>query len=126
MVSSASKAEIIDHLSRYKARLEIGTPMTPKDLTTLVLTLASLNYIPLNQSPLLQQVALEISKLKSTLSELVWLDSVWSLSVLGLANKDHLESVLNPQFQNVVLLNNNKTLGSSLKLLNINGESDSI
>ena len=100
--------------------------MTPKDLTTLVLTLASLNYIPLNQSPLLQQVALEISKLKSTLSELVWLDSVWSLSVLGLANKDHLESVLNPQFQNVVLLNNNKTLGSSLKLLNINGESDSI
>ena len=99
--------------------------MASKDLTTLVLTLATLNYIPVQHSVLLQYVAQEISKLRTTLSELVWLDSVWSLSVLGCASKDQLESVLNQRFQNLVLLpNDNKTVASTLKLLNINGESD--
>ena len=34
----------------------------------------------------------------------------------------HLKSVLNQTFQNVVLLPNNKNVGATLKLLNINGE----
>ena len=100
----------------------ITTPMIPKDLTTLVLTLASLNYIPHHHSKLLEQVAMELSQLKTTLSELVWLDSVWSLTVIGHASNDHLKSVLNQTFQNVVLLPNNKNVGATLKLLNINGE----
>ena len=100
--------------------------MIPKDLTTLVLTLASLNYIPHQHSKLLEQVAMELSQLKTTLSELVWLDSVWSLTVIGHASNDHLKSVLNQTFQNVVLLPNNKNVGATLKLLNINGEAGSV
>ena len=86
------------------------------------MTLASLHYIPAQHSSLLQQVALQLTQLKSSLPELVWLNSVWALTVLGHASKDHLESVLNQNFQNIVLLPNNRNVGAALKLLNINGE----
>ena len=97
--------------------------MAPKDLTTLVMTLARLNYSPEKHSKLLQHLVQEISQLKHSLSELVWLDTVWSLTVIGLVNNDLLESVLNMNFQHVLQQNSNVNLGASLKLLNINGES---
>lgn len=105
--------------------MDAGTPLATKDLTSLVMTLASINYQLRTDehNKLLHQVVQEISQLKNTLSELVWLDTVWSLTLLGLVNNDLLESVLNMNFQNVLQQNNNTNLGATLKLLNINGES---
>ncbi|KAL1132261.1 hypothetical protein AAG570_010218, partial [Ranatra chinensis] len=53
---------------------------------------------------------------------LTWLDIVWSLVVLQLANSSHLQSVLNPAFIDR-LLNTNGLVSVSCrkKLLNING-----
>ena len=39
----------------------------------------------------------------SSLPENVWLDTVWSLTVLGKVTHDQLESVLNSTFYNVIL-----------------------
>ena len=107
---------------RYQAKLDIGTPLATKDLTTLVLTLASINYSPEKHSKLLDRVVQEISQMRNSLSEMVWLDAVWSLTILGLVNNDLLESVLNTNFQQVLQQNSNTNLGATLKLLNINGE----
>ena len=96
--------------------------MATKDLTSLVMTLASINYPPEKHSKLLDRVVQEISQMKNSLSELVWLDAVWSLTIIGLVNNDLLESVLNTNFQHVLQQNNNNNLGATLKLLNINGE----
>ena len=38
-----------------------------------------------------------------TKGELLWLDVVWSLSVLQKANADHLKSVLSAEFYNKIL-----------------------
>ena len=124
---SISCVSIITHnplypITRYQAKLDIGTPLATKDLTSLVMTLASINYPPEKHSKLLHQVVQEISQKKNSLSELVWLDTVWSLTILGLVNNDLLESVLNINFQHVLQQNNNTNLGATLKLLNINGE----
>ena len=96
--------------------------MATKDLTSLVMTLASINYPPEKHSKLLDRVVQEISQMKNSLSELVWLDAVWSLTIIGLVNNDLLESVLNINFQHVLQQNNNTNIGATLKLLNINGE----
>ena len=96
--------------------------MVDKDLTSLVMTLASINYPPEKHSKLLHRVVQEISQMKNSLSELVWLDAVWSLTIIGLVNNDLLESVLNTNFQHVLQQNNTTNLGATLKLLNINGE----
>ena len=87
------------------------------------MTLATTNYRPEKQRKLLQHLLQEISQLKTSLSELVWLDTVWSLTIIGLVNNDLLESVLNSNFQHVLQQNNSTNIGASLKLLNINGES---
>ena len=86
------------------------------------MTLATTNYRPEKQRRLLQHLLQEISQLKTSLSELVWLDTVWSLTIIGLINNDLLESVLNSNFQHVLQQNNSTNIGASLKLLNINGE----
>ena len=86
------------------------------------MTLASINYSPEKHSKLLDRVVQEISQMKNSLSELVWLDAVWSLTIIGLVNNDLLESVLNTNFQHVLQQNNTTNLGATLKLLNINGE----
>ena len=109
-------------MSWYQAKLDIGTPLATKDMTTLVRTLASINYCPEKHSKLLNHVVQEISQLKKSLPELVWLDAVWSLTLIGLVNTDLLESVLNTNFQHVLQQNNNNNPGATLKLLNINGE----
>ena len=86
------------------------------------MTLASINYCPEKQKKLLHHLVQEISQLKHSLSELVWLDTVWSLTIIGLVNNDLLESVLNLNFHHVLQQNNNTNLAATLKLLNINGE----
>jgi hypothetical protein len=99
---------------------------TVKDLVTYLLTTATLNYVPNNSEDLynvsiasmiprslstwsnnhlqeiLQRVTFESVK-KDNSSELIWLDVVWSLSVLGKQSSTHLETVLSSDFYNKLL-----------------------
>ena len=81
-----------------------------KDMTTLLLTLATLDHAPLEHSRLLDSIAKELGDASSSLPENVWLDTVWSLTVLGKVTHDQLQSVLNSNFYNVILC---KRLSSS-------------
>ena len=77
--------------------------MEVKDMTTLLLTLATLDYIPLEHSRLLDMIVKELGDASSSLPESVWLDTVWSLTVLGKVTHNQLQSVLNSNFYNVIL-----------------------
>lgn len=64
----------------------------PKDLASLVLTLALVNHVPKNVDDLQSHV---ISKIcRDDLSAIEWLDFVWALSVLGFQQSLHFDSVL--------------------------------
>lgn len=64
----------------------------PKDLASLILTLALVNYRPTNADDLKSIVMPKI--VRDDLSASEWLDYVWALSVLELHQPSHLESVL--------------------------------
>ena len=72
-------------------------------MTTLLLTLATLDHVPLEHSRLLDLIVKELGDASSSLPENVWLDTVWSLTVLGKVTHDQLQSVLNSNFYNVIL-----------------------
>lgn len=95
--------------------------MEVKDMTTLLLTLATLDHVPLEHSRLLDLIVKELGDASNSLPENVWLDTVWSLTVLGKVTHDQLQSVLNSNFYNVILYqSSSKQIGNTLKLLNIN------
>jgi len=97
--------------------------ISTKDMTSLVITLATLNFSPdqTSHTSVLDYVAKELGDATNSLPEHVLLDVVWSLTVLGKVKNDQLEAVLNPTFYNVILYhNNNKQIGSTLKLQSIN------
>ena len=96
-----------------------SSKMTVKDMTTLLITLATLNHVPSEHTKLLDHVSKEIWDASSSLPEHVWLDTVWSLTVLGMVTHEQLHSVLNSNFYNVMQLKN-KNIGNTLKFLNIN------
>lgn len=95
--------------------------MEVKDMTTLLLTLATLDHVPLEHSRLLDLIVKELGDASSSLPENVWLDTVWSLTVLGKVTHDQLQSVLNSNFYNVILYqSSSKQIGNTMKVLNIN------
>ena len=95
-----------------------------RDMVTILVTLSNLNYKPPRHTEMLQKFAsaLEPAQFRHlNRYEMVWLDVVWSMVVLELVNHSHLESVLNSAFHNLLLYSGeNKNLGASIKLLNIN------
>eukprot|EP00092_Neocalanus_flemingeri_P033737 GFUD01036676.1.p1 GENE.GFUD01036676.1~~GFUD01036676.1.p1 ORF type:complete len:613 (+),score=202.94 GFUD01036676.1:73-1911(+) len=104
----------------YQARLDNNIPMTMKDMTTLLITCATLNHNPVQHSSLLEHISQHLTQ-DLAQPDQVWLDTVWSLTLLGRVTPLHLESVLSPAFHTSLLYNtSNKTVGSTLKLLNIN------
>lgn len=64
----------------------------PKDLTSLILTLALLNYRPKNVDDITSKILPKITRNDLLANE--WLDYVWALSVLELHQSNHLESIL--------------------------------
>jgi len=95
--------------------------MEVKDMTTLLLTLATLDHVPLEHSRLLDLIVKELGDASSSLPENVWLDTVWSLTVLGKVTHNQLQSVLNSNFYNVILYqSSSKQIGNTMKVLNIN------
>merc|ERR1719318_2261754 len=95
----------------YKDRL---STMNTKDMTTLVLTCASLNYNPVQGRSLLEHMSKSLRRDSVQSQDQVWLDTVWSLAVLGCAAPHHLESVLSSAPGTTF------NPGTTLKLLNIN------
>ncbi|KAJ9598378.1 hypothetical protein L9F63_010900 [Diploptera punctata] len=95
----------------------------PQDLTSLLLTLASVSHVPHNAESLFNVILPHISS-KDVPHPAAWLDIVWSLVVLDKASSKHIASVLDSEFHNKLITNNGENNGisiaSKLKLLNIN------
>ncbi|CAN7979799.1 unnamed protein product [Ixodes pacificus] len=95
------------------------------DLASCLLALARLQYVP-DCSPQLFPLLLErLTPHHFQEVPAVWLDLVWSLALLGLAERHHLESVLRPEFYTPLLEPSSHVAASSRhKLLNIIAISD--
>jgi len=109
---------ILEWYNTRRDQLEI------RDKVAILVSCANLDYCPTEYQHLIDNVSSQLNENsfgELPRSELVWLDIVWSLVVLGRASHSHLESVLNSEFQNAILYSqNNKNVGTTLKLLNIN------
>ncbi|EEC16884.1 cell cycle progression, putative [Ixodes scapularis] len=97
----------------------------PHDLASCLLALARLQYVP-DCSPQLFPLLLErLTPDHFQEVPAVWLDLVWSLALLGLAERHHLDSVLRPEFYTPLLEPSSHVAASSRhKLLNIIAISD--
>ncbi|XP_055325601.1 FAST kinase domain-containing protein 4 [Sitodiplosis mosellana] len=92
-----------------------------KDLASLLLTLALVNYRPKNFDEITTKLLPKITR--DDLSANEWLDYVWALSVLELHQSTHLESILRPEFLEKLTLEqelNDILPSQKMKLLNIN------
>jgi len=104
----------------HKDRLEKNIPMSSKDMVTLIMTCATLNYS--QNTSFLQQISQNLSQ-EPGQPDYVWVDTVWSLALLGIATHQHLESVLNHAFYTSLIYNTSNTRtthAAAPKLLNIN------
>ena len=96
-------APVVDRIMDWhQARLDKSIPMATKDMTTLLMTCATLNHNPLHHSSLLDHMSQSLS-LDLGQPEQVWLDTVWSITILGRATPHHLQSVLTPAFHTSLL-----------------------
>ena len=78
--------------------------LTTRDLTSLLISLASLDYtVPGQHSQLLVSLTDQLAGGAESMPEQAWLDTVWALTVLGRVNHAHLESVLNHTFSSCIL-----------------------
>lgn len=82
--------KLLDNLSEWVT--EKQALCRPRDLSSLAMTLALVNYKPKNIDALNKDVLSKITRNDLSASE--WLDFVWALSVLGLQGVHHLKSVL--------------------------------
>jgi hypothetical protein len=96
--------------------------LEPKDLVAYLVTTATLNHKPIGSEDFYNELKTRLNP--ESLQNEVWLDVVWSMSVLGMQDNTCLESVLQPEFCNQILdspsLKGNSNVGRLLKLLNIN------
>ena len=81
----------------HKARLERNIPMSTKDMITLIMTCATLNYNPVQGNSLLQHTSQNLTQ-ELDQPDYLWVDTVWSLTLLGIATHQQLESVLSQTF----------------------------
>ncbi|KAL1509485.1 hypothetical protein ABEB36_004210 [Hypothenemus hampei] len=97
----------------------------PSDIFSMFMTLGVLNYTPFNSEALFKVFLPQLTEQEAG-KPIVWLEIVWSLVLLNIANSDHLKSVLNDAFINK--LEETKVLHTStiLKLLNIDGAAEYI
>ena len=78
-----------------------SSSMDTRDMTTLIITLASINYSGVSAQALLDSVTGQLQS--SSLPDHVWLDTVWSLTVLGRVTHQQVQSVLESSFSNNIL-----------------------
>jgi len=109
---------VVDNIIRWHQRkLDNGHQMATKDMINILKTCATLNYNPQQHSSLLEHIS---SNIKSEdMPDDVWLDAVWSLSLLGKASNSQIQSVLSPDFYTQLLFSSSSS-AVAVKLLNIN------
>ena len=89
-------------LTWYQTSLARGDQLTTRDLTSLLMSMASVDYaVPSQHTQLLDTIIGMLDP--QSMPEPAWLDTVWALTVLGKATHQHLESVLNPTFASCIL-----------------------
>lgn len=106
----------------YKKRLEEGKLIEMKDITTLLLTLASLNHTPADKESFMKKICEKLSGSEVRglgRGDLLWLNVVWSLVTLNQASAAQISSVLDPTFYKS-LLDKEEAKFVAWKLLNIN------
>ncbi|KAF0312616.1 FAST kinase domain-containing protein 4 [Amphibalanus amphitrite] len=91
--------------------------LRPLDIVSLIITLATVNYSPTNAATLIPALIARCGREQLPRPQ-VWLDLVWSLSVLGRSSADQLRSVLEPEFCRA-LQRERIHLGARLKLANL-------
>ncbi|XP_046824937.1 FAST kinase domain-containing protein 4 [Vespa crabro] len=91
-----------------------------QDFTAILKCLATFGYIPKNMDNL--QVYINTLSQKNTSSNKeLWLDYVWSLTILNRVTTEHVSSVLNKNFvESILSESTNQNIIRTLKLLNIN------
>ncbi|XP_063216644.1 FAST kinase domain-containing protein 4 [Bacillus rossius redtenbacheri] len=113
--------EVLDVLSEWAATN--ADSCRPQDLSSLVLTLATVNHTPFNADVLFD--AVEKHVVPDTLpSPVAWLEFAWSLFVLNRGSAQLAETVLRQEFLDKLAAGKGEIQGiptaSKLKLLNIN------
>uniref|UniRef100_A0A1I8PS97 RAP domain-containing protein n=1 Tax=Stomoxys calcitrans TaxID=35570 RepID=A0A1I8PS97_STOCA len=110
--------DILESLTQWT--LKHSEICRPQDVSALFLSSAMLNFKSANIEELQQKLVKTIVQQDFSKS-IDWLNHVWALTMLGLCNNQHLESVLNSKF--VEKLQSEKTgltATSKMKLLNMN------
>ncbi|XP_055586690.1 FAST kinase domain-containing protein 4 [Uranotaenia lowii] len=94
----------------------------PSHVSTLLLSLATLSYEPSNMDQLKSELIASLSE-SDFIKPIDWLNTVWSLAVLGSASEKNLASVLKTSFIANLENDRNGELSPSIKmkLLNLNG-----
>lgn len=99
---------------------------TNQDIISYVLATARLNYKSSLMDEAFDKQILPMLNRDTASSNSQWLTVVWSLAILGLANPNHIESVLNEEFLKSLNdeLNSNEVEIAKIKLMNIKGFAD--
>lgn len=90
-----------------------------QDLCAMVLTLATIGYVPIESDELFKDLLGNLKETDMTKSS-EWLDIVWSLTVLNRATLEQISSVLDEQFHEKLADLEDIPLAKKHKLLNIN------
>ncbi|XP_023328867.1 protein TBRG4 [Eurytemora carolleeae] len=105
----------------FDKRLSETRGVEPRDISTLLLTLANLNYTPPEREQFLKKCSSLVKRedfLSLPRGEQIWVDIVWSLVNLNIATSEQISSVLENKFFTKIIESDDKY--TSLKLLNIN------
>ncbi|KAL2715154.1 protein TBRG4 [Vespula squamosa] len=103
-----------------------------QDFVAILKCFATFGYSPKNMNNL-QQYIYTLNEKNTSLNQQLWLDYVWSLTILNRVSTKHVSSVLSNNFVKSVLsrinmekYKSNKDILNTLKLLNINGAAHNI
>jgi len=114
---------VLDMISDwYSKRLADNKLVENRDLSTLLLTLANLNYQPFDREDFFSKVVEGLKQekiLAGPRGDQQWLNVVWALTVLNRASNQHFQSVLEPAFA-TNLLENREARQTLSKWLNVN------
>lgn len=110
--------DILESLTQWT--LKHSEVCRPQDLSALFLTSAILNFKPANIDDIRQKLVKTIVQQDFT-KNIDWLNHVWALTMLGLCDNKHLESVLAQTFVDKLQADKTGlTATSKMKLLNLN------
>ncbi|XP_043674209.1 FAST kinase domain-containing protein 4 isoform X1 [Vespula pensylvanica] len=99
--------------------------LRPQDFVAILKCFATFGYTPKNINNL-QQYIYGLNQKNVSFNQELWLDYVWSLTILNRVSTKHVSSILNNEFVNSILSKSEKDTLNILKLLNINAAARNI